>query len=61
MTRKDYKLIAGVLSDIETQADAYFTATETIEKTAMLFASRLKLENSRFDKQKFLDACGVKC
>jgi hypothetical protein len=53
MTRKDYQLIAGVLKDSQVR-----NQTATLALTVRL-ADALALENPRFDRARFLTACGV--
>lgn len=52
MTRKDYELIARTLK-------AYGNGGESVEDIAKLLAHNLSLENPRFDRERFLEACGV--
>lgn len=70
MTRKDYKLIANILSKhiahwehaketlseskLKSQASA---SAMTARDIALTFASELADTNPRFDKQRFLDEC----
>ncbi len=56
MTRKDYELIAEILSEV--QAYAGINAG-TVELTARMFADRFRAGNTRFDRERFLLACGV--
>jgi hypothetical protein len=66
MTRKDYVMIAGILKDCNLiptlnknkeegliQADILFTVASQL-------AYKLEQDNPRFDRAKFLTACGVK-
>ena len=55
MTKKDFELIAAAVKEIT--ADNY---KQTREDKAGLFADALALTNPRFDRAKFLTACGVK-
>ena len=60
MTRKDYQLIASTLADafgyaawcLDDEVDCYRLASH--------FADALATTNPNFDRQRFLDACGVK-
>lgn len=58
MTKKDYELIASVLRQAKyvnkTSAD-----TKVWERICLLHASALGTTNPRFDRDKFLKACGV--
>lgn len=56
MTRKDYVMIADILKG---QQKAH-NDLETIEEIAYSFADVLEEDNPRFDRHKFLVACGVK-
>jgi hypothetical protein len=55
MTRKDYQLIADVLSKFTAEGGV------TIERDAMAYdlADALALDNPRFDRERFLVASGV--
>ena len=56
MTRKDYNLIAEVLRDsLDLIVDDL-----ALEALASNFADELALDNPRFDRARFLAACGVK-
>jgi len=59
MTRKDYQLIAGVFNEAlqTTQDDP--KAVKAIRLTAMFLSSDLERDNPRFDRARFLTACGV--
>ena len=52
MTRKDYRLIAQAIADVWCDAEAQKDIAESI-------ASALATDNDRFDRNKFLKACGV--
>jgi len=51
MTRKDFQLIADVLK--------FHIETHTAQAMALDFAQALSKVNSRFDKRRFLSACGL--
>lgn len=53
MTRKDYELIAGVI------ATAWHGSADTRADLSNRFADELESTNPRFDRDKFLEACGV--
>jgi hypothetical protein len=55
MTRKDYVMIADILKG---QQKAH-NDLETIEEIAYNFADVLEEDNPRFDRHRFLVACGV--
>lgn len=65
MTRKDFELIAEVLKDnlqhaINGGNVKYEAYTRTVtEDVANLFAIRLREQNPRFKKERFLRACGI--
>jgi hypothetical protein len=65
MTRKDYELIAGVLSDA---LDSFYAdhnrgllhnAPSMHGMVAESMADALAADNPRFDRERFLKACGV--
>jgi hypothetical protein len=56
MTRKDYQLIAEILNY---SLDAIIDDM-ALEALASNFADELALDNPRFDRARFLAACGVK-
>jgi hypothetical protein len=53
MTRKDYILIAEVI------ATSWHASAESKRELAVNMASKLWLDNPRFDRARFLVACGV--
>jgi hypothetical protein len=53
MTRKDYVLIAKTIND------AYYLDDNYKLTIARDFADELGLDNPRFDRDRFLAACGV--
>lgn len=52
MTKKDYELIASILRNAK-------TGNWQIEYTIDVFAKALEGYNPRFDRDKFLTACGI--
>jgi hypothetical protein len=62
MTRQDYVKIADVLASHMEVSDHFHSETyaEIIEFVAKDLAHMLKADNPRFDREKFLTACGVK-
>lgn len=66
MTRKDYKLIAGVIKDIglipkfNQNLDTRLIQMDIILNVAVELANRLGRENPRFNSDIFLKECGVK-
>jgi len=55
MTRKDYVMIAQTISNMDECIDSY-----SLRVLAEAFAIELKEDNARFDRARFLTACGVK-
>lgn len=56
MTRKDYQLIADTLNNLPRDR---IVSTPTRNEVAGRFADRLERDNPRFDRARFLTACGV--
>lgn len=65
MTRKDYELQAlafkRALAVVEFSEDQTFAydAKSALALTATILADLLETDNARFDREKFLEACGV--
>ena len=59
MTRKDYELIAGVISMTAREFRGVEDGTNACRDIATFLASRLENDNPRFDRDRFLKACGV--
>ena len=60
MTRKDFELIAAVLKDAEPWVkDCRPPHREIIGELSKNFASMCAAQNPRFNRAKFLAACGV--
>lgn len=60
MTKKDYQLIAGVLKQSLADDQAIMQLHQNaLTATAKAMAEALAAENPRFDRTKFLEACGV--
>lgn len=59
MTRKDYVLIAGAVKEARDASHTPYLR-EGIEKAASHIATALQFDNPRFDRDRFLKACGVK-
>jgi hypothetical protein len=53
MTRKDYELIAEVI------ATSWHYSQDSMEDLAYRFADLLEEDNPRFDRHRFLVACGA--
>lgn len=59
MTRKDYQLIAEVLSNLNDDFNNGGSDEVSLALVAGNIANALQLENPRFDRNRFLVACGV--
>ena len=66
MTKKDYELVAGQIANslrIEREIAAEGNNTELAQLSLTVLAENLAckmvLENSRFDKERFLTACNI--
>ena len=57
MTRKDYELIAGVFANFSKVCEIEETIGANIARE---LATELEIENPRFNRARFLSACGVK-
>jgi hypothetical protein len=61
MTRKDYQLIADSIKASRDNWEGFTPdAQEAIDGLARSLGSKLAQDNARFDRARFLDACGVK-
>ena len=56
MTRRDFELIAGVVRYVR---DLKTTDANTLDLLSIGFANELGRNNQRFDKARFMRACGV--
>jgi hypothetical protein len=62
MTRKDYVLIADTIKGSMNYEQTFTnnpTRAEAIKFLAITLASTLEADNPRFDRIRFLNACGV--
>ena len=64
MTRKDYELIAEAIKDVglfyHLDGEPMRSDAEVVlYSVAMELARELRAENTRFDRQRFLTACGL--
>ena len=62
MTRKDYRLIAKAIAeakDMEIACKNERKGVPAVKSTARTIASYLACDNPRFDRERFLTACGV--
>ena len=60
MTRKDYIMIAEILRFNRRDFTQGDDGLMLLDILANQFANELQADNPRFDRAKFLDACGVK-
>lgn len=62
MTKKDFELIAAILDNglIVAPSSMAETAREQRDEYARRFADRLAEENPRFNRARFLRACGCR-
>jgi hypothetical protein len=60
MTRKDYVLIAQTLSDLMADFNNGGEDSVSLSLVAEELATALEADNPRFNRARFLDACGVK-
>ena len=56
MTRKDYVVIASALLSLHREG---IIGKRIITEVALTLANYLKKNNPRFDKSKFVEACGL--
>lgn len=65
MTKKDYELIAGVVKDFDQRLGNWFNGQERQQRQevhaelAHSMANQLEQDNPKFDRNKFLQACGI--
>lgn len=59
MTRKDYVLIAAALRAARPPGTALLARCHQADCDALVIADRLAGDNPRFDRERFLKACGV--
>jgi hypothetical protein len=61
MTRKDYVIIADSIKASRENWEGFTPeAQDAIDGLARSLSSKLQADNDRFDRARFLDACGVK-
>jgi hypothetical protein len=61
MTRKDYVIIADTIKASRDNWEGFTPeAQEALDGLARKLASKLQADNDRFDRARFLTACGVK-
>ncbi len=63
MTKKDYELIAGTIKNFKfgwIESGGFDTGEiEAIDNLSNNLALELQAENPKFDRTKFLEACGI--
>jgi hypothetical protein len=59
MTRKDYVAIAGVINEVVGAYGEEAHTMDALKAVAKDLCGILKADNSNFDRQRFLTACGV--
>lgn len=59
MTKKDFELIASSLKKSFEEAQGNLNQECTVEGLIIDLSDTLASKNPRFDKQKFLKACGI--
>ena len=59
MTKKDYELIANVIRGCVVFDTTKLTGKEMLVEVSYQLAHFLKQDNPKFDKDKFINACGV--
>lgn len=57
MTKKDYELIAAAIARGKRQSINCYDSEETLDLVIKSICNELKLDNPRFDKNKFVEAC----
>lgn len=60
MTRKDYVLIADTLANLMSDFNNGGEDSVSLSLVAEELATALQADNARFDRARFLTACGVK-
>lgn len=55
MERRHFAIVARIIKSLHTFG---FSVSE-VSKIAHCFAGQLRVENSRFDRERFIKACGV--
>ena len=58
MTKKDYELIASVIKGCVVYDNGKMTGKEMLVELSYQLATFLKQDNPRFDRNKFIEACG---
>jgi hypothetical protein len=58
MSRKDYESLARAIRE-QHEREPYLESRQAIMRTALLIANVLAADNPRFDRERFLEACGL--
>lgn len=64
MTKKDYIAIAKCIADARANPEHFYVSAEPqytrgVNSAAVALAVALKADNPRFDRERFLRACGI--
>lgn len=59
MTKKDYELIARNIAQVRREFRGVEDGVNAIRDVAVFIASDLERDNPRFDRERFLIACGI--
>ena len=59
MTKKDYELISRNIAQVQREFRGVEDGINAIRDVAVFIASDLERDNPRFDRERFLKACGV--
>lgn len=59
MTKKDYELLAAAVRAALHEAGSNLSFESGVIATAEKLADRLALDNQRFDRARFIAACGI--
>lgn len=60
MTRRDFEMIAEVIAERVRLHEHRTLRVTTLHELALDFADRLRATNPRFDRDRFMAACGFK-
>lgn len=59
LTRKDYRTLAGIINAARWRWQADDKACEAVDAIATRLADQYERENPRFNRERFLSACGM--
>ncbi len=59
MTKKDYETIAKIIAQVQREFRGVEDGVNALRDVAVFLASDLERDNPRFDRERFLKACGV--